>query len=70
MKMNSKSNTSFTVGDYLEGFLIFSIGEHYKDCIPLRFLKQGFRVLIAKNEFFRDSGKRMLIHISVKDQFR
>jgi hypothetical protein len=65
MKNNAKANLSFVVRDYLEGFLIFEVGEVYKDCIPLRFLKQGYRVLVAKNEFFRDSGKRMLIYVNV-----
>ena len=49
MKKNEKSSFIFTVGDYLEGFLIFRLGEDFKDCVPLRFLKQGYRVLVAKN---------------------
>ena len=49
MKANSSANLSFIVRDYLEGFLIFKIGSNYKDCIPLRFLRQGYRVLVAKN---------------------
>jgi hypothetical protein len=69
IKVNRDANLSFLVRDYLEGFLLFELGENYKDCLPLRFLKQGYRVLVAKNQFFRDSGKRVLIHLSVKEHY-
>ena len=66
-KSNSNASNSFNVNDYLEGFLMFEIGAKFKDCIALRFIRQGYRVLVAKNEYFRDSGIRVLVRIQIKE---
>jgi hypothetical protein len=66
-KSNSNATNSFNVNDYLEGFLMFEIGAKFKDCIALRFIRQGYRVLVAKNEYFRDSGIRVLVRIQIKE---
>lgn len=66
MQANSNSILSFKVVDSLEAFLVFEIGEEYKDCIPLRFLRSGYRVLVAKNKAFRDSGKRVLFYTGIQ----
>jgi hypothetical protein len=67
LKVNQNSTSNFQVKDYLEGFLMFRINEGLKECLPLRFIRKGYRVLIAKNEMFRDSGLRILVHISIKE---
>jgi hypothetical protein len=67
MKRNKGVSSSFTVRDHLEAFLMFSIGEKLKDCVPLRFMRGGYRVLVAKNELYRDSGIRVLVFISIKE---
>lgn len=46
---------------------MFDIGEKFKDCIALRFIRHGYRVLVAKNEYFRDSGIRVLVQIQIKE---
>lgn len=66
MRNNSNARLNFNVRDYLEGFLMFAIGEDCYDCIPLRFLRRGFRVLVGKNAAFRDAGKRVLFHANLK----
>lgn len=68
MKLNQNSNLAFTVKDYLEGFLMFKIEDKFKDCIPLRYIRKGYRVLVAKNEMFRDCGIRIIIHITIKER--
>ena len=46
---------------------MFSINEKFKDCLPMRFIRKGYRVLIAKNEMYRDSGIRVLIFITITE---
>lgn len=67
MKANQSSTFNFIVKDQYEGFIMFYINDKFKDCIPLRYIRRGYRVLIAKNEKFRDSGIRALIHITIKE---
>lgn len=57
----------FEVRDHEEGFLMFTINEKLRECVPLRWARQGYRVLIAKNETYRDSGIRVLVSLSIKD---
>lgn len=47
-----------------EGFLMFTINDKLRECVPLRWARQGYRVLIAKNEMYRDSGIRVLVSIA------
>jgi hypothetical protein len=67
MKLNANSINDFQVKHFCEGFLMFQIGNKFKECIPLRFIRKGFRVLIAKNEMYRDSGIRVLILVTIKE---
>ncbi len=55
----------FEAVDYDESFLMFKIGQKLKDCIPVRFLRSGYRVLVGKNKLFLDSGIRVVIHIKI-----
>jgi hypothetical protein len=48
-----------------EGFLMFYIDKAYKDCIPLRYIRAGYRVIIGRNAMFLDSGIRVVIKISI-----
>jgi hypothetical protein len=65
MKINQTSQNIFKIRDHLEGFLILEVKNGHKDCIPLRFIRKGYRVLVIKNELYLDSGVRILIHISI-----
>jgi hypothetical protein len=67
MRLNHNSNNDFQVKHFYEGFLMFSISNKFKECIPLRFIRKGYRVLIAKNEMYRDSGIRVLILVTIKE---
>ena len=49
MKANQSSTFNFIVKDQYEGFIMFYINDKFKDCLPLRFIRRGYRVLIAKN---------------------
>lgn len=49
-----------------EGFIIFDIGKQYKECVALRWICQGYRVLEARNKFnYVDSGNRILVHVKL-----
>lgn len=69
MKANQNSilHQTFRVHDSNEGFLMFIINEKLRECVPLRWVRQGYRVLIAKNETYRDSGIRVLVYLNIKD---
>ena len=45
--------------------MFFNIGDGLKECIPVRFLREGYRVLVAKNDLFLDSGVRVVVHIAI-----
>lgn len=70
MKFNSKSKKAnyFETVDYDEAFLIFIINESLKECIPVRFIREGYRVLVAKNSLFKDSGIRIIIQITINQE--
>jgi hypothetical protein len=67
MKANAKSKKTdtFETVDFEEAFLIFVINESLKECIPIRFIREGYRVLVAKNSLFKDSGIRIIVQISI-----
>jgi hypothetical protein len=46
---------------------MFTINDKLRECVPLRWARQGYRVLIAKNETYRDSGIRVLVFLSITD---
>jgi hypothetical protein len=70
MKANSKNKkvNYFETVDYDEAFLIFVINEELKECVPIRFIREGYRVLVAKNSLFKDSGIRIIIQIIINQE--
>ena len=65
-KRNKNTKLEFTVRDYDEAFVMFTMKDGLKECLPLRFVRKGYRVLVARNHLFRDSGVRILVHISIR----
>ena len=64
-KRNKDSEFCFTVRNYCEAFLMFKMGE-FRDCVPVRFMREGYRVIVGRNDNYCDCGVRVLIKIRVK----
>ena len=49
-----------------ESFVIFNIDDKYKDCVALRFIAPGFRILEGKNkDNYLDCGIRIVVHVKI-----
>ena len=67
MKLNEKHTNEFIFYNINESFIIFNIGEFYRDCVATRFLAEGYRILSAKNKNnYNDSGVRILTHVTLQ----
>ena len=67
MKINDKSKEKFVLYDYDEAFIMFHIENQFKECIPVRFIRSGYRVLVGKTNYFKDSGIRVIVKISIEN---
>lgn len=45
---------------------MFEIGENLKECVPLRFLREGYRVIAGRNSNYSDCGVRILVKVRIK----
>jgi len=45
---------------------MFEMDNGLKDCIPLRFIRQGYRVIAGRNKDYVDCGFRILLRVRIK----
>ena len=65
MKLNEGAKSKFITKNPEESFIILIINDTLKDVIPVRFIRTGYRIVLARSEDFIDSGRRVIIHIEV-----
>ena len=47
--------------------MIFNIDEKYRDCVAMRFIAPGFRILEGKNkDNYLDCGIRIVVHVTIE----
>lgn len=60
---NLEAVDKFTYYNPDESFLLFDFGGKYRDCVALRFISQGYRIIEGRNiNNYLDCGIRVLIH--------
>lgn len=65
-KMGAPKSIQYKYENPDESFIIFDIGTKYRDCVALRFVSEGYRILEGRNKHnFMDCGVRILIHCSL-----
>jgi hypothetical protein len=48
-----------------ESFIVFNIGTNFRECIAIRWIVEGYRIIEGKSiGNFRDCGKRILLKIT------
>lgn len=64
---NEHSKDEFSFSSLDESFIIFNIGTEHRDCVALRYLAEGYRILSGKNKNnYMDCGIRILTHVTLR----
>jgi hypothetical protein len=45
---------------------MFEMENGLRDCIPTRFIREGYRVIIGRNSNYIDCGVRVLVRVKVR----
>ena len=45
---------------------MFEMENGLRDCIPTRFIREGYRVIIGRNSNYIDCGVRVLLRVKVR----
>ena len=64
MEKNEGKDKQFIISQIDESFIIFKFGENEIECVALRFLGEGYRVVQVKNkEDYLDKGGRVIVRV-------
>jgi hypothetical protein len=66
IKKNEENKFTFQIEDFEVGFLMFEMENGLKDCIPTRFIREGYRVIVGRNNNYVDCGVRVLLRVRIK----